>query len=105
VSVGFVDADGTRFAITRSRDSGSQAEADAIVNRLSGGGPTNATAETLMKTSLIRDEFIVALSLDLPEQQRFEAVRAAIGGLVGPDYSERTAAILDCRHPQSRHHG
>lgn len=94
VSVGFVDADGTRFAITRSRDSSLQSDADPIINRLSGGGPASVTAETLMKTSLIRDEFIVALSLDLPEQQRFEAVRTAIGGLVGPDYSERTSAIL-----------
>src|ERR1019366_269489 len=43
---------------------------------------------------LIRDELIAGLSLDLPEQARFAAVRAAIGGMVGPDYSERTEAIL-----------
>lgn len=94
VSVGFIDADGTRIALTRSRESSPQSDAAPIINRLCSGGPASVTAETLMKTSLIRDEFIVALSLDLPEQQRFEAVRAAIGGLVGPDYSERTAAIL-----------
>jgi hypothetical protein len=43
---------------------------------------------------LIRDERIVAFSLDLPEQQRFAAVRAAIGGIIGPDYSERTSALV-----------
>ena len=47
-----------------------------------------------MQTTLIRDELIAGLSLDLPEQARFAAVRAAIGGMVGPDYSERTKAIL-----------
>ena len=94
VSVGFIDVDGTRFAIERSRDSSFQSNVDQMINRLCVGGSASVTAETLMKTSLIRDEFIVALSLDLPEQQRFEAVRAAIGGLIGPDYSERTAAIL-----------
>jgi hypothetical protein len=47
-----------------------------------------------MQTTLIRDESIVALSVDLPEQQRFAAVRAAIGGLLGPDHSKRTGEIL-----------
>jgi hypothetical protein len=55
---------------------------------------TPASIETLMKTTLIRDEFIVALSVDLPEQARFAAVRAAIGGLTGPDHSERTGTIF-----------
>jgi chromosome segregation protein len=49
---------------------------------------------SLMQTRLIRDERIVAFSLDLPEQQRFAAVRAAIGGIIGPDYSERTSALV-----------
>ncbi len=48
-----------------------------------------------MQTTLIRDELIAGFSLDLPEQARFAAVRTAIGGMVGPDYSARTAAILD----------
>jgi hypothetical protein len=51
--------------------------------------------ETLIKTTLIRDEQIAAFSLDLPEQARFAAVRDAIGVLVGPDYADRTKAILD----------
>jgi chromosome segregation protein len=53
-----------------------------------------SSVETLMQTTLIRDELIAGLSLDLPEQARFAAVRAAIGGMVGPDYSERTETIL-----------
>src|SRR6266446_3396432 len=50
--------------------------------------------ETLMQTTLIRDETIAGLSLDLPEQARFSAVRAALGGLAGTDHTERTGALL-----------
>jgi hypothetical protein len=53
-----------------------------------------ASVQTLLQTTLIRDEFIASLSLDLPEQTRFTLVRDAIGHLIGPDYSARTAAIL-----------
>ena len=49
---------------------------------------------TLIQTSIVRDELITALSLDLPEQGRFKAVRYAIGSIAGPDYSVRTGAIL-----------
>ena len=48
----------------------------------------------MIRTTLIRDETIASLSLDLPEQARFTAVRAAIGGLAGPDHTERTGAVL-----------
>jgi hypothetical protein len=51
--------------------------------------------ETLMQTTLIRDELIASLSLDLPEQARFAAVRTAIGGMLGPDYSARTNSIVE----------
>jgi len=95
VSVGFISNDGKPFQVTRSRAHGSDTPAEEIIRRLS-SGPTaaNSSLETLIKTTLIRDESIAALSLDLPEQGRFAAVRAAIGGLVGPDYSKRTAEIL-----------
>ena len=35
--------------------------------------------ETLIQTSIVRDELITARSLDLPEQGRFKAVRYALG--------------------------
>ena len=47
-----------------------------------------------MQTSLIRDEMIAALSLDLTEQERFSAVQAAMGGLKSTDHSDRTRAIV-----------
>jgi chromosome segregation protein len=95
VSVGFTRDDGQSFTITRSRDRGCNLQPLDIMRRLCAGeAAARSSIDTLMQTTLIRDELIAALSLDLPEQARFSAVRAAIGGMVGPDYSERTAAIL-----------
>lgn len=95
VAVGFVDDMGEEFVIKRSRDRGLNMPIGAIVNRLCGDEVSPvASLETLMHTTLIRDELIAALSLDLPEQARFAAVRAAIGGLSGPDYTERMGAIV-----------
>jgi chromosome segregation protein len=94
VSVGFVDDAGTPFTITHTRERGSDRSAEEIAGRFcqtDGGVPP----ATVMQTTLIRDELIAAFSLDLPEQARFEAVRTAIGSILGPDYSKRTKAIAD----------
>lgn len=93
VSVGFIGDAGERFAVVRSRERESEIQSQDVMRHLcSGQGPWSG--ETLMETTLIRDELIAALSLDLPEQARFAAVRAAIGGIIGPDYSGRTGSIL-----------
>jgi len=85
VSVGFVDGTGSRFVVTRYRD---KPEAEGLVDvlcrmhdeRVAAGDPVGGSA--LMKTTLFRDEFISASSLDLPGQQRFNTVRAAIGAII-----------------------
>jgi chromosome segregation protein len=94
VSVGLQDADGDPFIITRSRERGTDRTPEEIAERLCDSAAPIA-AETLMQTTLIRDELIASLSLDLPEQARFAAVRTAIGGMLGPDYSARTNAIVE----------
>jgi DNA repair exonuclease SbcCD ATPase subunit len=95
VSVGFIADGGEHFVITRSRERGCDTPPQEILNRLGNSQlAVRSSVDTLMQTTLIRDELIAGLSLDLPEQARFAAVRAAIGGMVGPDYSERTEAIL-----------
>lgn len=95
VTVGFVADDGKELVVTRSRDRGLDTSIEELSRRLCIGEPSaQAWPETLMQTTLIRDETIAGLSLDLPEQARFAAVRAAIGGLAGPDHSERTSALL-----------
>src|ERR1035441_267376 len=96
VSVGFVNDADERFVVTRSRESGCSVQPSEITSRLcSQRSAQSASVETLLQTTLIRDEFIAGLSLDLPEQTRFTLVREAIGSMVGPDYSGRTASILN----------
>lgn len=92
VSAGFIDDKGERFTVTRSRERGCEQDARSIMRSLC-ASEVSSTINDLMQSSLIRDERISALSLDLPEQARFAAVRAAIGGFVGPDYSRRTEEI------------
>lgn len=93
VTVGFINDEGERFAVTRSRERGCDRDSQAILQSLC-SGHARSTITDLMQTTLIRDELISGLSLDLPEQARFAAVRAAIGGFAGPDYSHRTAEIV-----------
>jgi chromosome segregation protein len=92
VTVGFIDDEGKTFAVTRSRERGCDRDPQAILQALC-SAPASPAITDMIQTTLIRDELISGLSLDLPEQARFAAVRAAIGGLVGPDYSKRTAEI------------
>ena len=96
VTVGFIKDNGEKLVVNRSRERGCNIQPHEMIKQLcSDGAASRASIDTLMQTTLIRDELIAALSLDLPEQARFAAVRAAIGGMVGPDYSGRTKAILD----------
>lgn len=94
VRAGFVRNDGSPFVVTRDREKGADKPDREISQELS-AGPYLASAATLMQTALIRDERIADLSLDLPEQQRFAAVQAAIGDLGGPDHSARTSAVVN----------
>lgn len=93
VSVGFLKQDGGRFTITRTRRGVDQGQSG--IDLLCGSEHARVSPDTLMKTTLIRDKSIVRLSVDQSEQARFEAVREAIGGLVGPDFSDRTQEIQD----------
>jgi chromosome segregation protein len=95
VLIGFSDTHGNRFQVRRSRDKGLEAPESQIASLLC-QPELNIPLwpQTLMQTTLIRDEMIAALSLDLTEQQRFSAVQAAMGGLRGTDHSERTKSIL-----------
>jgi hypothetical protein len=49
----------------------------------------------LCRTSLIRDEWIAALSLDLTETERFDLVRTALGAIEGPDYLAKAKEVVE----------
>jgi chromosome segregation protein len=96
VAVGFIDESGEKLVVNRSRERGLDTPIEDIARKLCVGElSVRAWPQTLMQTTLIRDETIASLSLDLPEQARFAAVRAAIGGLAGPDYTGRTGSLLN----------
>ena len=95
VRVGFIDTEGSKFEVRRSRELGLETSEKDMASRLCAPNVSPLDwAETLMQTSLIRDEMIAALSLDLTEQERFSAVQAAMGGLKSADHSDRTKAII-----------
>ncbi|WP_210689823.1 ATP-binding protein [Pseudomonas chlororaphis] len=85
VTVSFVGDDGKPFTITRTRESGADHSADEIQAALCGGPVPDNALRQLTRTSIIRDEWIAALSLDLTETERFDLVRSALGALEGPE--------------------
>ncbi|MER8755178.1 AAA family ATPase [Mesorhizobium sp. M0976] len=97
VTVGFVDDEGQRHAVTRTRYR-TEAEGLAKVLELLQDKTTavagTADGQSLMETTLIRDEVISSSSLDLPGEQRFNTVKTAIGSITGPNYGDRTGSIL-----------
>lgn len=94
VTVSFVDCDGKSFTITRTRESGADHSADDIQAALcSGPAPDNALWQ-LTRTSIIRDEWIAALSLDLTETERFDLVRSALGALEGSEAGSRAKEVV-----------
>jgi DNA repair exonuclease SbcCD ATPase subunit len=93
VEIGFRDSTGKEFNITRT-PSGLDRSPEEVAEALCIGQLADGWPRTLIQTTLIRDETLSSMSVDLPEQARFEAVRSAIGGLTGPDHSGRTSEIF-----------
>ena len=103
VRVGFSTHDGDIFSVTRTPDGcdPSTNEMEAVL--CSAGRPVDALHQ-LCKTSIIRDELIATLSVDLTETERFEFVRAALGAAEGVGLSSRAKAIIDrLKANQERH--
>lgn len=95
VTVSFVGDDGKPFTITRTRESGADRSATEIQTALCcGPAPDNALRQ-LTRTSIIRDEWIAALSLDLTETERFDLVRSALGALEGSEAGSRAKEIVE----------
>lgn len=94
VTASFKGDAGETFTITRSRESGADrtaAEIEAALCRNT--GPDDALRQ-LCRTSIIRDEWIAALSVDLSETERFEHVRGALGLGQGSDFGAKAKAVL-----------
>ena len=94
VTASFVDRDGKSFSITRTRDSGADKNPVEIEAQLCQGAAPDEPLRQLCKTSVIRDEWIAGLSLDLSETQRFDLVRAALGSVEGTDLAAKAKAVV-----------
>lgn len=94
VTVSFVDDDGKPFTITRTRESGADRSEYEIRAALCLASAPDDSLRQLTRTSIIRDEWIAALSLDLSETERFDLVRSALGALEGSDASSRAKEVL-----------
>lgn len=94
VTASFVHDDGKPFTITRTRESGADRSADEIHAALCRGPAPDDALRQLTRTSIIRDEWIAALSLDLTETERFDLVRSALGALEGSEASSRAKEVV-----------
>lgn len=94
VTASFKRDEGETFVITRTRESGADKTTAQIEAALCHGMRPDNAIRQLCRTSIIRDEWIAALSLDLSETERFELVRSALGPVGGVDYGVKAKAVL-----------
>lgn len=94
VTASFVDDSGNPFTITRTRERGSDRSPEEIRAALCRGPAPDDALRQLTRTSIIRDEWIAALSLDLTETERFDLVRSALGASEGSEAGSRAKDIV-----------
>lgn len=94
VTAAFSDEAGKQFVVTRTRESGADKTDEELQAALCQGAVPEDPLHQLCKTSIIRDEWIAALSLDLTETQRFDLVRAALGSVEGADLAAKAKAVV-----------
>jgi len=94
VKASFVGDSGNPFTITRTREGGSDRSPEEIQAALCKGPAPEHALRQLTRTSIIRDEWIAALSLDLTETERFDLVRSALGGSEGAEAGSRAKEVV-----------
>jgi len=85
VTASFINESGNPFTITRTRERGSDRSPEEIHAALCRGPAPDDALRQPTRTSIVRDEWIAALSLDLTETERFDLVRSALGALEGSE--------------------
>ncbi len=94
VTVSFLTDDDKQFTITRSRERGANRTIEEIRAALCASPAPDDALRQLMRTSIIRDEWIAALSLDLTETERFDLVRSALGAVEDTESAARAKEIV-----------
>lgn len=94
VTAAFIRDDGEPFTITRTREGGADRLPEEIHAALCSGPAPHDALRQLTRTSIIRDEWIAALSLDLSETERFDLVRSALGALEGSEATAKAREVV-----------
>lgn len=94
VTVSFLGDNGEVFTITRTRESGADRSVEEIETALCSESVPDDALRQLTRTTIIRDERIAALSLDLSETERFDLVRSALGALEGSEAATKAKEIV-----------
>lgn len=95
VEIGLTDGEEVRTIRRSMLSDPSQEEIDALsdVLAIKSAAPGDPLPQ-LLKNSIIRDEHIAALSLDLKEAQRYQVLCDAIGALGSDEWIDRSARLL-----------
>jgi chromosome segregation protein len=93
VRLGFHDSQGVLHEITRTPDGIDAATQDVLALLYSQEGAPSQPLTALARTSLLRDEEITALSVDLPESDRYKFVRDALGTVHLSDLDDRLGEL------------
>lgn len=94
VTASFIRDDGEPFTVTRTREGGADRTPEEIEAALCSGPTPDDALGQLTRTSIIRDEWIAALSLDLSETDRFDLVRSALGALEGSEAAAKAKEVV-----------
>lgn len=94
VTAAFIRDSGEPFTITRTRESGADRSPEEIQAALCSGPAPDDALRQLTRTSIIRDEWIAALSLDLSETERFDLVRSALGAVEGSEAAVKAKEVV-----------
>jgi hypothetical protein len=96
VSIGIVDEMGKELIVTRGPQGLINLEENEIRNKLCDLDLSPAEElKQLCRTSIIRDETITSLSVDLPEVERFAFVKSAIGSRDFAPIEKRMKAVIE----------
>ncbi|MEP4036316.1 AAA family ATPase [Pseudophaeobacter sp.] len=94
VRIGFLNKNSERFIVTRTRGEYADKSDEEIVQALCSGDTPEDPIKQLVKTSILRDEWIAAQSLDLKETERFDLVRAAFGAIENSQLAEKAKSVV-----------
>lgn len=102
VRIGFFGKNSERFIVTRTRGEHADKSDEEIVQALCSGDTPEDPIQQLVKTSILRDEWIAAQSLDLKETERFDLVRAAFGAIENSQLAEKAKSVVSAAEARAK---